>query len=131
MEKRIVDSKIHGFGYAGNTTGNLNISSFSLAAGATRSFTIDLSIDTDDTTSLTRIKFSGVGNTALNNIWAMVYGALSFRNIGPPSYDVGVVINRTSSGQQVVIQFYNPTGASVTVPNITVDVESYFYSAPW
>lgn len=128
IDKTAASSKIQGLGYVTLGTADMTISSFSFGAGATQTFTTTMTATVQDATSLTRAKFSGVGNGTINNTWTLIPGAMSFRNTG---YDVGILIDRTISGQLITVQFYNSTGGSVTVPTITVSIKSYFYTAPW
>lgn len=130
LTKTPANSKIQGFGYSDKVEGTLNISSFSLGAGARRTFTKELTQNSADTTSLSRIKFSGIDNTKVNNTWIMIFGALEIR-CSSPNYDIACVINRTEGTQTFTVQFHNSTGASLTVPSITVDFVSYYYTAPW
>jgi len=123
-------NEIQGFGYVSKTSGSLSISSFSLGAGsASSTFTSSVDAPNSDTASLVQVKFSGVGNTDVNNKWVSASN-FYFRN-STPSYDVIYFTQRVGGTQKHTIQFYNSTGVGVTVPSMTVYFKVYYYTAPW
>lgn len=129
INKTPAASAMQGLGYVNKGTGVLNISSFSFGAGTTRNFTLLAPSAIKDAASINLVQFSGVGNTDVNNQWSYLTGSMFFRNT---NYDIGCILQRTSSGQTLIVQVYNSTvGSTVTVPNITVTLRSYFYTAPW
>jgi len=121
---------IQGFGYVSKSSDTLSIGSFSLGAGARSSaFTLTVATPNTDSASLVQVKFSGVGNTDVNNNW-LASSKVFFRN-SAPSYDVMLFTQRNGGNQVTTVQFYNSTGAGVTIPAITVAVKVYYYTAPW
>ena len=121
---------IQGFGYVSKSSDTLSIGSFSLGAGARSSaFTLTVATPNIDSASLVQVKFSGVGNTDVNNNW-LASSKVFFRN-SAPSYDVMLFTQRNGGNQVTTVQFYNSTGAGVTIPAITVAVKVYYYTAPW
>lgn len=132
LDNTIADSRIQGLAYIGDPQdGSLSISSFSLGAGAASSVrTISVVADgsPQEAATMTKIRFSGVGNTTVDNKWLQVQGAVEFSNT---SYSVAAIIERTNTGASILIQFLNNTGGSVTIPDIEVSTRTYFYLAPW
>ena len=123
-------SPIQGLGYVTKGTGSTTINSFVLGAGTSSSvFSFTATAPLTDAVSLTQVKFSGVANPKVNNTW-VVSNRLFFRNTAP-GYDVYIFNTRQSTGQVFNVQFYNPTGAGVTIPTITINTVAYYYTAPW
>lgn len=130
-DDRIIDDELQGLGYLGQASGTISVASFTFFSGATQTFSTTLPLASEQTMSISNVKFSGVGNTGVNNKWIYSTGKLSFRNTSP-SYDVLLLIDRTPDGQVIKVQLYNPTVASnQTVPNITISIKSYYYAPSW
>lgn len=131
FNNRIADDKIQGLGYRGDPTlATINVTSFSFGAGARQTFETTVPMTETQVMVVSNVRFSGVGNAHVNNRWAYVISQFFFRN-STPSYDTIIVIDRIAGFLRIRVQFYNPTGAGVTVPNITVDIKSYFYAPSW
>lgn len=127
----VINDRVQGLGYVGNTTGTLSVASFTFFSGETRTFSTTIPHAHQEALSANQVRFSGVGNPALNNKWSVMGGSMFFRNTSP-SYDVVVVVTRTGIGQLLTVVFKNPTVASnQTVPNITIDIKSYYYAPSW
>jgi len=123
-------NEIQGFGYLSKGSGSTTINSFSLGAGANSSvYTFNIAAPNTDAFSATQIKFSGVANTDVNNIWLISANGF-FRN-ATPSYDTSFRYAKVGTTVRFYIQFYNSTGVSQTVPTITVSGKAYFHTAPW
>lgn len=128
VDKILFHSALLSFGYGDRIDQTLSVGTFSLGAGATSSaFTVTTPIDTSSQPSATVIKFSGAGNTDVNDKWLLLPGNLYFRD----TTDTLAVITRTSAGLTLSVQFYNSSGASKTVPNLTITTSTYLYKPPW
>lgn len=125
-------SSMQGFGYVTSAQSSFTLGGFNLGAGAASSITSQtLTAQVADASSLSLIKYSGVNNANVNNRWMLVPGESEFTSAAPNAFRLAVVIERTTGGQIAKFQFYNPTGATVTIPSITTVLKSYFYTAPW
>lgn len=125
-------STLLGLGYLPIGTGTININSFSLGATTASSvFSTTIPVSVADAATMIRVMFSGTGNTDINNQWVMTWGALSFNDTPGTGVNVGLVAKRSGSNITIQVQFYNGSGASKTVPAMTVTCKAFPYTAPW
>jgi len=130
ISKVLVSSFTQGLGYEAQQPGVINVGAFSFFSSSHRVFSTVIPASTEAGYIL-KVKFSGVGNASYNGQWVIVLGRTYFRNLSP-SYDITVYSIASASGIEVVVDFYNDTVSSTqNVPNITVDIEIAYFSAPW
>jgi hypothetical protein len=128
-----MNSKMVGFGYVSTRTVSFTTTAVTVGAGglsAAQPFTI--ASPTTDAASLTMVRFGNVGNNNnINGRWLYMPGKIDFISSTSPVFTMAAIIDRTASGQVISVQFSNSSGVSQNVPAITIDVRSYFYTAPW
>lgn len=130
VDSTSASSKIMGFGYIDNVSGSLSIGGFTSTPASVTTFSTTLPATFKAASTFTRLKFSGVGNSDVNNRWIIIPRDTSFRN-SAPSYDVQALLQRTTSGVVLTVKIYNPTGVNQSVPNITVAIKTYFFDTVW
>ena len=122
-------SVIHGYGAKPSITSQLVTPSFTFAPSAYRTFELVIPSANIDAGSIAMIQITGTNNPGLGR-WFYVPGYFFARNVGP-TFDTEITTFRKADGFHVQVNYFNPTAANQTPPQITINAKVLLFQPPW